>query len=89
VSDPAELGGEPRAIPNLQGFPIAVVSSEASPLIHYDDQIVGFLKAAGCDVDLVRFADYGVHGNGHAMMFERNHREALQVLLDWIERRVT
>jgi pimeloyl-ACP methyl ester carboxylesterase len=89
VSDAAELGGEPRAIPNLQGFPIAVVSSEASPLIHYDDQIVDFLKAAGCDVERVRFADQGVHGNGHAMMFERNHREALGVLLDWIERRVS
>ena len=25
VSDPAELDGKPRAIPNLQGFPIAVV----------------------------------------------------------------
>jgi len=30
-----------------------------------------------------------VHGNGHGMMLERNNREALQVLLDWIERRVT
>jgi pimeloyl-ACP methyl ester carboxylesterase len=89
VSDPAELGGKPRAIPNLHGFPIAVVSSEASPLIHYDDQIVDFLKAAGCDVDLVRFADYGVHGNGHAMMFERNNRETLGVLLEWIGRRVS
>src|SRR3954469_348055 len=89
VSDPAELGGAARAIPNLQGFPIAVVSAEASPLMHYDDQIVDFLKAAGCDVERVRLADHGVHGNGHAMMFERNHRETLQVLLDWIERRVT
>jgi pimeloyl-ACP methyl ester carboxylesterase len=89
VSDPAELGGEPRAIPNLQGFPIAIVSSEASPLIHYDDQLVDFLKAAGCDVERVRLADHGVHGNGHGLMFERNNRETLQVLLDWIERRVT
>ena len=47
VSDPAELDGEPRAIPNLQGFPIAVVSAEASPFVHFDDQIVDFLKAAG------------------------------------------
>jgi pimeloyl-ACP methyl ester carboxylesterase len=89
VSDPAELDGQPRAIPNLQGFPIAIVSSEASPLIHYDEQIVDFLKAAGADVDRVRLADHGVHGNGHGMMFERNNRETLQVLLDWIERRVT
>ena len=89
VSDPAELEGKPRAIPNLQGFPIAVVSGEASPFVHFDDQIVDFLKAAGCDVDRVRLADHGVHGNGHGSMLERNNREALQVLLDWIQRRVT
>jgi pimeloyl-ACP methyl ester carboxylesterase len=88
VSDPAELDGTPRAIPNLQGFPIAVVSGEASPFLHFDDQVVDFLVAAGCDAERVRLADHGVHGNGHGMMFERNNRETLQVLLDWIERRV-
>ena len=28
-----------------------------------------------------------MHGNGHGMMMERNNREALQVILDWVERR--
>jgi pimeloyl-ACP methyl ester carboxylesterase len=88
VSDPAELDGQPRPIPNLQGFPIAVVSGEASPFVNFDDQIVDFLKAAGADVDRLRLADHGAHGNGHGMMFERNNRETLQVVLDWIERRV-
>src|SRR3954447_3701812 len=88
VSDPAELDGKPRAIPSLQGFPIAVVSGEASPFLHFDEQVVDFLKAAGADVERVRLADHGVHGNGHGMMLERNNREALQVLLDWSERRV-
>ena len=68
-----------------RAFPIAVVSGEASPFVHFDDQIVDFLKAAGCDVDRVRLADHGVHGNGHASMFERNNRETLQVLLDWLD----
>ena len=89
VTDPAELDGAPRALPNLQGFPIAVVSGEASPFVHFDEQIVDFLKAAGCDVDRVRLADHGVHGNGHGMMLERNNRETLGVLLDWIDRRVS
>jgi pimeloyl-ACP methyl ester carboxylesterase len=84
VSDPAELGGAPRALPNLQGFPIAVVSSEASPFVHFDEQIVEFLQGAGCGVERVRLADHGVHGNGHAMMMERNNRAALGVLLDWL-----
>jgi pimeloyl-ACP methyl ester carboxylesterase len=89
VSDPAELDGKPRALPNLQGFPIAIASGEASPFIHFDDQIVDFLKAAGCDAERLRLADHGVHGNGHGMMLERNNRETLGVLLDWIDRRVS
>jgi pimeloyl-ACP methyl ester carboxylesterase len=87
VSDPAELGGEPRALPDLRGVAIAVVSAEASPFVHFDDQIVEFLRGAGCDVERVRLADHAVHGNGHGMMLERNNREALGVLLGWLERR--
>ena len=29
-------------------------------------------------------SDHGVHGNGHLMMMERNNREALQPILDWL-----
>jgi pimeloyl-ACP methyl ester carboxylesterase len=87
VSDPAELGREQRALPNLHGVAIAVVSAEASPFVHFDEQIVEFLRGAGCDVERVRLADHGVHGNGHGMMLERNNREALGVLLRWLERR--
>src|SRR3954469_22168969 len=87
VSDPAELGGASRALPNLQGFPIAVVTGEASRFVHFDEQIVEFLRDPGCDVERVRLADQGVHGNGHGMMLERNNREALGVLLGWLEAR--
>jgi pimeloyl-ACP methyl ester carboxylesterase len=87
VSDPAELGGEPRALPNLAGVPIAVVSAQASPFVHLDEQIVEFLRGAGCAVERLRLAEHGVYGNGHAMMLERNNREALGVLLGWLEGR--
>jgi pimeloyl-ACP methyl ester carboxylesterase len=86
---PVVLQAEPaRRLPNLARFPIAVVTAEASPFIHFDGHTVEFLKQAGCDVERVRLADHGVHGNGHGMMMERNNREALQVILDWLDRRV-
>jgi hypothetical protein len=86
---PMVLQAEPaRRLPNLARMPIAVVAAEASPFIHFDDHIVRFLEQAGCDVERVRLADHGVHGNGHGMMMEKNNREALQVILDWLDRRL-
>ena len=41
---------------------------------------------------MVRFArlagDAGVRGNGHGMMLEKNNREALQPILDWLKKRL-
>ena len=39
-------------------------------------------------MELVRFADRGVHGNGHGMMLESNNEEALAVVEDWVEGRL-
>ena len=55
----------------------------------FDDQLVAFLEQAGCDVELVRLAEHGVHGNAHGIMLERNNAEALAVLTRWVEARVT
>jgi hypothetical protein len=78
----------PRRLASLSRFPIAVVSAEASIFVHIDGHTVEFLRQAGCDVDRVRLAEHGVHGNGHGMMLERNSREALGVVVDWLERRL-
>ena len=86
---PMTLQAEPaRSLPNLAGIPIAVVSAEASVFLHIDENTVAFLRQAGCDVDLVRLADHGVHGNGHGMMLEKNSRDALRVVVDWLESRL-
>jgi pimeloyl-ACP methyl ester carboxylesterase len=89
VSDPSELreAGPARRLANLQGVPIAVVTGEASFLGQSDAATAGFLLQAGCDVEHLRLADHGVHGNGHLMMLERNNREALQPILDWLAAR--
>jgi pimeloyl-ACP methyl ester carboxylesterase len=89
VDDPAELGGEPRTLPNLAGIPIAYVSAEASPFVHFHDAMVDFLTQAGCDVESMKLAEHGVHGNGHAMMLEANNVEALEPIARWIEATVS
>jgi pimeloyl-ACP methyl ester carboxylesterase len=86
---PLILQEEPaRSLPNLRGIPIAIVSGEASWFAHQDGQTVEFLKQAGCDAEHLRLAEHGVHGNGHLMMLEKNSREVLQVILDWLEAKV-
>ena len=92
TTEPAELAPvaltlqrEPaRSLPNLARFPIAVVTAEASMFAMFDRHLVAFLRQAGCDAELVRLADHGVHGNGHGMMLERNHEQALAVITRWV-----
>jgi len=84
----AELGGASRRLPNLAGIPIAVVSAEASPFVHFHDEMVEFLQHAGCDVESLRLADAGIYGNGHAMMLEKNNVEALEPIARGVEEKV-
>ena len=78
----------PHSIPTSWGHlarvPIALVSAEASPVAAADPVTQAFLQQGGCTVDLLRLADHGVHGNGHGMMFERNNREVLEVIVRWL-----
>jgi pimeloyl-ACP methyl ester carboxylesterase len=74
----------PRRLANLARFPIAVVTSEASLFRLFDRHLVEFLAQGGCDVELIQLADHGVRGNGHGMMLERNHADALAVLTRWV-----
>ncbi len=86
---PITLQAEPaRRLANLSKFPIAVVTSEASMFLMFDRHLVEFLQQGGSDVELVRLADHGVHGNGHAMMLELNNAEALAVLTGWVARKL-
>ncbi|MFJ5034541.1 alpha/beta fold hydrolase [Streptomyces sp. NPDC088560] len=72
-----------RRLPNLADVPIAVVTASASPFAFTDSITVEVLRQAGCDVDHVLLADRGLTGNGHAVMFERNNAEILDVVIGW------
>lgn len=89
-SVPITLQCEPaRRLVNLGRIPIAVVTGEASPFLAFDRHLAEFLRQGGCDVELLRLAELGVRGNGHGLMLERNNEEALEVLTDWVERKLS
>ena len=71
---------EPRPIAaeSLGTIPVAVVTSEAS----LD------LQAAGATVEHIHLAERGMRGNGPLLMLEKNNRETLDLVIEWIERSV-
>ena len=40
---------------------------------------------AGCTVEHIRLADRGIRGNGPMVMMEKNNRDALRPILDWMQ----
>ena len=77
----------PRQLPNFQGFPILILTAEASWKAAEDHGTVDFLLQAGARVEHLRLEERGIHGNGHAMMLELNSDAVAAVLAEWIESR--
>ena len=48
-----------------------------------------FLKQAGVKAEELRLANVGMQGNGHMMMVERNNREVLKPITEWIDKNVS
>ena len=86
---PYNLQEEPaRKLKNWRDCPITIVTSEASFVLP-NPGAVAYLKQAGVNADEIRLVDHGIHGNGHLMMGEKNNREVLQPILDWLNKNVT
>jgi len=86
---PYRLQEEPaRKLKNLQGIPIVIVTAEASFASPGNPAAIAFFKQAGCKAEELRLADRGIHGNGHMMMVEKNNRQVLQPILEWIQKNV-
>jgi pimeloyl-ACP methyl ester carboxylesterase len=84
-----KIQAEPaRGLLNLQGIPIVMVTSEGSFASPGNPGAVAFFKQAGCNAQELRLVDHGIHGNGHMMMVEKNNRQVLQPILDWIANNV-
>lgn len=87
---PLTLQVEPaRKLKNLIGIPIGLTTSPASYHFPYDQATVAYLRQAGCSVTHIELEKIGITGNGHFMMMERNNREVLQPILDFLDKTIT
>jgi pimeloyl-ACP methyl ester carboxylesterase len=87
VVSPYKLQAEPaRKWKNLQNIPMGWMTSEfgggGSPVAQ-----VAFLKQVGCQAEMLRLRDYGIHGNGNLMLLEKNNHEVFAVLRDWLDKK--
>jgi 3-hydroxyisobutyrate dehydrogenase-like beta-hydroxyacid dehydrogenase/pimeloyl-ACP methyl ester carboxylesterase len=71
-------------IPALKGIPVALLTGETSKFATFATTIVPFLRTAGACVDHLDLPAFGIHGNGHGLIYERNSDEALGVVLRWL-----
>jgi pimeloyl-ACP methyl ester carboxylesterase len=78
-----------RRLPNLKNTKVLVATADASFASPGSPGTVAFLKQAGVQAEELRWGALGMHGNGHAMMMEKNSRQVLQPLIDWIHKNVT
>lgn len=83
-----KMGGRARRLPNLAGIPIVIVSGQASYHATYDYGISRFLTAAGVENDHLNLVDFGLTGNGHMMMLEKNNHQIADQLLAWLNRNI-
>jgi pimeloyl-ACP methyl ester carboxylesterase len=74
----------PRRMPNLQGIPILILTTESSYHAVYDHCTSKYLTQAGVKHSFIRLEDQGIHGNGHMVMLEKNSLEVAAFLQKWI-----
>jgi pimeloyl-ACP methyl ester carboxylesterase len=77
-----------RSLPNLKGFPIAVVAADTSPFAPVQHGVADYLAQAGADTELLRLPEMGITGNGHLPMGEKNSDEVAEVLMTWLGKRL-
>jgi pimeloyl-ACP methyl ester carboxylesterase len=78
----------PRRLPNLQGIPVLVVTTESSQHAVYDHCTSKYLTQASVRNTFMRLEDQGIHGNGHMVMLEKNNLEVAALLQKWISANV-
>ena len=78
-----------HTLPNLKNTKVLVATADASFASPGSPGTVAFLKQAGVQAEELRWGALGIHGNGHAMMMEKNSRQVLQPLIDWMHKNVT
>ena len=74
-----------RELKNLRNIPVLVETAEASYHAGYDEFTVQFLRQAGVNVEHMKLAEKGIHGNGHLQFLELNNLAVIELLERWIK----
>lgn len=77
-----------RQLVNLQNTPIMIMTGEASYHMAFDHWVSDYLTQAGVKNTYVRLQDYGIYGNGHMLMMEKNNLEIAEFTHKWIENNI-
>jgi pimeloyl-ACP methyl ester carboxylesterase len=75
----------PRRLVSLARVPIVMISSDDPRWRVVNADSMAYLRQGGCEVDDVRLADHGIHGNGHFMNLEENNGEVFALILSRLE----
>jgi pimeloyl-ACP methyl ester carboxylesterase len=78
-----------RRLPNLRNTRVVFVTADSSFASPGNPGGAAFLKQAGVQAEELRLGGLGIKGNGHMMMVEKNSRQVLQPIVDWITKNVT
>jgi len=85
---PYNIQEEPaHKLKNWKDCAICVYTAEASFVLP-NPGAVAYLKQAGVRAEEIRLADFGIRGNGHVMMGEKNNRETIKPILNWLDKNV-
>jgi hypothetical protein len=76
-------------LPNLKNTKVLFVTADSSFASPGNPGGVAFLKQAGVQAEELRLGSIGIKGNGHMMMVEKNSRQVLQPIIDWMTKNVT
>jgi pimeloyl-ACP methyl ester carboxylesterase len=73
-----------RQLPNLQGIPTLLLTSESGYNTVGDPCTHAYLEQAGVEHTWIRLEELGIHGNGHFYFIERNSDQVAGVVRDWL-----
>ena len=71
-------------LPNLSHCPILLLCSECSYHAGYDHLTSYVLTQMGVPHEFVRMENWGIHGNGHMSMLEKNNLEIADAITRWL-----
>jgi pimeloyl-ACP methyl ester carboxylesterase len=77
-----------HSLVNLKDIPVMLMTAEASYHAMFDHCTARYLEQAGVNTDFVRLEAYGIHGNAHMMMLEKNNLEIAMLIATWLGKNV-